>query len=106
MRAAKGGQRHRDALTTYHRTQGLAPVVAERLEVDHLVRVGGRQSDIDLGDVGVLAFQLYATLGDLEGCRRQLAQLRSVDRGWDRTVTTALEQFEAFVADAEAGRGG
>ncbi len=47
--------------------------------------------------VGVLVFQLHASVGDKQGCRRVLEQLRATADPGDLALTDALAQFQQFV---------
>jgi hypothetical protein len=52
--------------------------------------------------VGLLPFQLYAALHDVDGCRRQLAELKAVDKGWDLAAGALLADFQRLVDDLGA----
>jgi hypothetical protein len=49
--------------------------------------------------VGVLVFQLHASLGDLAACRATLERLRAHAGPDDLAMNKAIAQFEAFLAD-------
>jgi hypothetical protein len=53
------------------------------------------------GGVGVLVFQLHASLGDLAACRATLERLRSHAGSDDLSLNKAIEQFDAFLADPD-----
>jgi hypothetical protein len=49
--------------------------------------------------VGILVFQLHASLGDLAACRATLERLRAHAGPNDLALNKAIEQFDAFLAD-------
>jgi hypothetical protein len=49
--------------------------------------------------VGVLVFQLHASLGDMAACRATLEHMRAHAGPDDLALNEAMEQFEAFLAD-------
>jgi hypothetical protein len=55
--------------------------------------------------VGILVFQLHASLGDLAACRATVERLRAQAGRDDLGLTKALEQFDAFLADPERATG-
>lgn len=56
----------------------------------------------DQASVGVFVFQLNATLGRIDRCSEVLARLREVDRRRDRTVTAAIDSFDAWLREKRA----
>jgi hypothetical protein len=49
--------------------------------------------------VGILVFQLHASLGNLAACRATVERLRSNAGRSDLALITAIEKFDAFLAD-------
>ncbi len=53
--------------------------------------------------IGVLLFQLDASLGDTAGCREVLASLSRAEDGPDRRLTTAIKAFRQALQNGEIG---
>lgn len=97
--------RLRDSVVNTWKTRYfVARLLASRGEMDAALAEATRAWR-DAGEIapGVLVFQLNASAGRVEECRRVLAELRRQDSGWDRRISRALADFQSWLDARAAG---